>query len=120
MAEHLILGDKGEDLAVKHLVSIGYKILNQNWRNKHKEIDIIALHNDFLIIVEVKTRSTNFFDKPSNSVGKKKQFFLIEATQAYIEEFNINKEVRFDIISIILNKNKYKIEHIIDAFSPEF
>ncbi len=120
MAEHLILGDKGENLAVKFLVSIGYEILNQNWRNKHKEIDIIASYKGFLIIIEVKTRSTSLFDKPSNSVGKKKQDFLIEATQTYIEKFDINNEVRFDIISIILNKDKYTIEHIIDAFSPEF
>ncbi len=119
-AKHIVLGDKGEDIAANHLVGLGYKILNTNWRYIHKEIDIIASKGEFLIIVEVKTRSTGLFDKPNDSVGKRKQEFLIDATQAYIDKYDVDLEVRFDIIYIIVSNDNHKIDHIIDAFAPEF
>ena len=56
MAKHNELGKLGEELAVQFLVDKGYEILEKNWRNKHKEIDIVAKDGSELVIVEVKTR----------------------------------------------------------------
>ena len=133
MAKYHELGSKGEELAVKYLKKKGYVILNTNWRYKHKEIDIIArlprlpIHSggqakndDTLVIVEVKSRSSESieFESPYDAVTKKKQRFIIEATNAYMKKKDIVLDVRFDIISIISIGKTYKIEHIEDAFYP--
>ena len=120
MAKYHELGSKGEELAVKYLKKKGYVILNTNWRYKHKEIDIITKDGDMLVIVEVKSRSSESieFESPYDAVTKKKQRFIIEATNAYMQKKDIVLEVRFDIISIISIGKTYKIEHIEDAFYP--
>jgi len=111
------IGQKGEGIAAKFLINKGYVILNSNWRYQHKEIDLIAKKDNFLIIIEVKTRSSNYI-KPRESVNKKKQENLIIATAAYVEQNQIELEIRFDIIEIIINKETYKLHHIKDAFYP--
>ncbi|MBN1252962.1 MAG: YraN family protein [Bacteroidales bacterium] len=118
MAFHNELGEKGEKVAVKHLINKSYLIKEQNWRFKNKEIDIISFKDDILVVVEVKTRSSDEFEKPQDAVTKKKQKFIIEATNAYIEKYNLDFDVRFDIISVLFKNNKFEIEHIEDAFQP--
>ena len=118
MAFHNELGQKGENIAMKYLLSKKYTLKEQNWRYKKKEIDIIALKDNFLIIVEVKTRSSDEFEKPQDAVTKKKQKFIIEATNAYIEKYDLDLEVQFDIISVLFKGNRFEIEHIEDAFQP--
>ena len=118
MTENQDLGKLGEEFAVHFLVSKGFKILAKNWRFRKDEIDIIAKKDNYLVIVEVKTRSTSFFGEPFTAVTKKKQDFLIRAANAYIEENNIELECRFDIVSIVFVDKKHRIEHIEDAFYP--
>ncbi len=118
MAQHNEIGRKGEKLAAEYLLSKKYKIIKLNWRYKHKEIDIIAYDNDWLVIVEVKLRSTDYFGDPSEFVTKKKQRYLIEAAEAYLETIPSSPEVRFDIVSIIGSDGHFEIEHITDAFNP--
>lgn len=112
------IGDKGEHLAVKHLANIGYKIVATKWRFSHKEIDIIAEHKNQIIIVEVKTRKTNSLISPEESVNKAKQTHLIKAAQAFMDQNNLNTDVRFDIITVIYSGNDFEIQHIEDAFFP--
>ena len=118
MAEHNILGKKGEDLAADFLIKNGYEILERNWRTGRDEIDIIARKDNLLIIAEVKTRSTNYFGEPEESVTTKKQMFLIRATDKYVNENEIDDQIRYDIISIILKPGYHSINHIEDAFYP--
>lgn len=118
MAKHNELGKKGEEIARNYLYKKGYKILATNWRYKKDEIDIIAKDGNFLVIVEVKTRSSNYFGEPELAVTKKKQIFLIRAAERYINLNNINTETRFDVISIIITPKKNIIKHIDDAFYP--
>ncbi len=113
MSEHNKLGEEGEERARHFLVSNSYKILELNWRYNHKEIDIIAELNDYIVVIEVKTRSSDFFDDITTVITNKKKRYLIEATEAYIEKHNITKEIRFDLI-FISNNN---IEHIEEAFN---
>ena len=112
------LGKLGEDLAVNYLIDNGYQILERNWRSGHKEIDIIALYGDLLVIVEVKTRKSDEFGDPDIAVGKSKQQMLIWAADAYVRYKNLNVDVRFDIISIVISDGEPEIEHIEDAFIP--
>ena len=118
MSEHNDLGKTGELTAQDYLEKKGYKILEQNWRSGSWEIDIIAKHNDVLVIVEVKTRSSNYFGEPYMAVTKQKQRLLIKAAEAYVIRKNLNLEVRFDIISINYLKGSPTINHIENAFYP--
>ncbi len=118
MAEHNILGRRGETLALEMLRNDGYKILETNWRYKKDELDIIAMQGDELVIVEVKTRSTDYFGDPEESVDEAKMQRMVRAAEEYIEQNLLENECRYDIISIIINKNASKIRHIKDAFYP--
>jgi putative endonuclease len=118
MSQHYELGKKGEELATVFLEEEGYKILHRNWRFGKDEIDIIAQTDKFLVIVEVKTRSTDYFGDPEEAVDKQKQRFLVRAADVYIKQKEIDLEVRFDIISIIFEKGTHTIRHIEDAFYP--
>ena len=118
MARHIDTGNNGEKLAVEMLVQKGYNILHTNWRNEKSEVDIIAEHNNVIVFAEVKTRSTDYFGDPAEAVQKKKQKMLVKAAEAYIELNNCDQEIRYDIISIVINKGETKIEHIEDAFYP--
>ena len=118
MAEHNLVGKKGEEIARQYLLDNGFKIRHLNWRYKKNELDIIAEKNNLLVVVEVKTRTSEYFENPREAVTKKKQKFTIIATDAYINEFNIDVETRFDIIAVSLLETETKIEHIEDAFQP--
>ena len=118
MNEHQKTGIEGESKAVGHLRSLGYEILETNWRFGQEEIDIIARDKNFLVVAEVKTRSTNYFGEPETFVNKQKQRHLIKAAGAYIEKNNLNLEVRFDIVSVLKNGDSYKVHLIQNAFYP--
>ena len=118
MAEHNELGKKGEDIAADYLAKKGYNILEKNWRQWRNEIDIIARDGKYLVIVEVKTRQSNYFGEPETAVTYEKQKALIRAANTYIRYNNMDLEVRFDIVSIIIAKEKEQIHHIEDAFYP--
>lgn len=117
MASHNDLGKKAEDLAAEFLIKSGYKILVRNFRYQKAEIDIIAEKENLIIITEVKARSTDVFMLPQEAVNKRKISLIVSAANYFMEEFNKNQEVRFDIISVLPNeKGKLIIEHIVDAF----
>lgn len=120
MAKHNELGKLGEELAVQFLADKGYEILERNWHNIHKEIDIIAKDGEDLVIVEVKTRQTDEHGEPDLAVTKRKQRMLIAAANAYIFKNNLDVNTRFDIISIIFRDGEPVIEHIEDAFLPHW
>jgi putative endonuclease len=117
MATHNDFGKKAEDLAAEFLLKNGYKILVRNFRFQKAEIDIIAEKDNLIIITEVKARSTDAFMLPQEAVTKTKIKLIVSAANHYLEEFNKNQEVRFDIISVLPDeKGKLILEHITDAF----
>lgn len=118
MTESHNLGQQGEEMAAGHLKEAGYKILFRNWKWGKHEIDIIAENRDFIIFAEVKTRSDDYLMHPLSAVTKEKQKSIILAAEGYIRKFNIDKESRFDVITILKKDDTLKIEHIEDAFYP--
>jgi putative endonuclease len=112
------LGNKGEELAVAHLKSLGYQILDLNWFSSHLELDIVAKDGDELVIVEVKARGSDSYEHPSEAVSNKKIRFLVNAAEAYIQEKDINCDTRFDVISIIFQGKTTELEHFVNAFYP--
>jgi putative endonuclease len=119
MAQHLDLGRKGEQLAKVHLENAGYEILDENWTHGKLEIDLVAYKDKIMIFAEVKTRTGNFFGEPEEFVDRRKQKLLVEAAEEYVYIMNHPGEVRFDIISVLFDKNNnYTLNHIEDAFWP--
>ncbi len=106
-------GENGELLAKEFLLQKKYIILKTNWRFKRSEIDIIAQDKNIIVFVEVKTRNNSSFGNPEDFVTAHKIKKMQEAADAYIEEFNWQGELRFDIIAIEKNN---KITHFEDAF----
>ena len=116
MASHNDLGKKGELLAEEYLLRNSYTILAKNWRYQKAEIDIIALKEGVLAIVEVKTRTTIDIISPEEAVNTKKIKLLVAAANEYVIENDLDVDVRFDIISIHKKGKKYNMNHIKDAF----
>ncbi|MGB4204655.1 MAG: YraN family protein [Bacteroidales bacterium] len=116
MAEHNKLGKSGEQIAVEYLQKKGYKILETNWHAGKFEIDIIASISNQIIIAEVKTRTSTFLMEPEAAVNKEKQRMLAKAADIYVQRNEIDKEVRFDIISVVIVRDEFRIKHIEDAF----
>ena len=121
MAEHNELGATGEELARHHVTSLGLEILETNWRNGKLEIDIIAKDKNSLVLIEVKTRNTDFFGPPESFVDKKKQNMMAEAAEIYLNNLkDTNMEVRYDIVAVLVNpKGGYEIKYFEDAFFPD-
>jgi putative endonuclease len=118
MSESHNLGKKGEDLAVNYLKDSGFRILARNWSWGRYEIDIIAENKDFIVFIEVKTRSEDFLVDPKSAVNREKQRAVIRAAEAYIKRNSIDKECRFDVITVIRKGDTHQIDHLEDAFYP--
>jgi len=113
------LGKWGEDLACSYLLKNGYIILQRNYRCRFGEIDIIANKSSELIFIEVKTRTSIEYGYPSEAITYKKQMRYNKLAMCYLKETG-RKSVscRFDIIEVLVNRNKNTIfiNHIQDAF----
>ncbi|MCZ8216876.1 MAG: YraN family protein [Cyclobacteriaceae bacterium] len=115
MTDKIKTGNKGEELAANFLVAKGYAIVAKNYRYKHAEIDLIARKDQWLIFVEVKTRHSVAFGEPESFVTNKKAAKVIEGAEQYVFEQKWAGPIRFDIVSIKLDK-EIIIEHFEDAF----
>lgn len=118
LSPHYQLGKDGEEIAAQHLLKNGYDILHRNWRFGKFEIDIVAKKGNTLSIVEVKTRTGDYFGEPEEGVTKAKEKFLATAADHYIQSKNLDVEVRYDIISIVFFYDKHELKMIEDAFYP--
>ncbi|WP_299120906.1 YraN family protein [uncultured Winogradskyella sp.] len=116
MAQHNELGKKGEQLAVDFLLKNNYEIIERNYRFDKAEVDIIALKDNILAIIEVKTRSTTDFGNPQDFVKPKQIKNLVKAVDEYVNENDLDIEVRFDIIAIVKEGKGFMIEHLENAF----
>lgn len=112
MAKHNELGRLGEDKAAAYLESKGYVVLDRNWHLRHRELDIVCLKEQLLVVVEVKTR-TVLEENPGGLLDYRKRNNLRRAADAYIKIKGLQAEVRFDLI--LVNGETLEIEHIRDA-----
>ena len=116
MAKHNKLGKDGELIAFMILQRDGYNILQTNWKYQKSEVDIIAKKDGILVFIEVKTRSSKKFGKPEDAIDKKKISLYKDAVEGYLEQYPTEAEIRFDVVSIVIGKDKTDIEHIPNAF----
>lgn len=112
------IGKRGEDLALEYLLERGLLLMDRNWRNRHREIDLVMLGADGVRIIEVRSLCAPVLLSPSDTVGAKKQRLLIKAAVSYVKRKKISLEVHFDIVSVIFLDERYSVEYIPDAFLP--
>ena len=105
MASHNELGKEAEQMAVNYLTQKGYKILHCNWRYSRYEIDIIAMKNELLRIIEVKSLKSSELKYPEESVTRKKFKYLLKAADEFLFQNQQYRHVQFDILSIVLNRD---------------
>lgn len=108
------VGKIGEDIACKYLLVNGYKILRRNYHGAHGEIDIIAIKNRHLAIVEVKTRGSVEFGYAAEAVNYDKQNHIIRAARAFIMGFSDYDEISFDVCEVYTSDRS--INYIENAF----
>lgn len=114
------IGILGEEAAVNLLIDKGYTILERNWRIGHNEIDIIAIFNNILVFVEVKTRDENYLYAPETAVNSRKKNNVMHAARRYIGIKNRTEESRLDVITVLHKKGKItSVSHIESAFYPK-
>lgn len=110
------IGKKGEDIAYEYLVKKGYIILERNYRKSYGEIDIIATKDNILVFIEVKTRTSNKFGSPLESVTPRKLQSILKTAEYYsMVHQELPKELRIDAISVLLVKGEIVIEHVKNA-----
>ncbi|MBI1316158.1 hypothetical protein GC167_04770 [bacterium] len=111
-----LLGQKGEEAAERYLRDLGYAILERNWRHGHWEVDLIARDGDWLVLVEVKTRSGHF--RLEDALGPQKQRVLVEAAEVYADQIGFDGHLRFDMIAIVTGPPE-ELVHLPHAFLPD-
>ena len=119
------IGRLGEKIAAQYLKKQGFKILSTNHHQSHNEIDIIAINQEYILFVEVKTRSVEEdlyspYGSPASAVTKGKQRRTVLAAQQYLRQHYVpDKQPRMDVIEVYLKKgtkNVLDIHHIPNAY----
>lgn len=127
--EKQILGRLGEDIAADHLEKNGYKIVARNLHLSKNELDIIAEDDEYIVFVEVKTRSCLYpesgdFGIPSRAVDSKKRGNTVKAARDYLYSYYGGKQPRIDVIEVYILESQsefktptvLKVNHIRNAF----
>lgn len=115
-----VKGRSGEEKAAKHLKKLGYRIIEKNFKTKFGEIDIIAEDGEYLVFVEVKTRTSSRFANPEDYVDERKQRKILKSAQIYLLKYSLNeRKCRFDVVSVSDTDKGVKVEVFRDAFCAE-
>jgi len=106
-------GMLAEEAAAEHLRTLGYRVLDRNFRTRLGEIDIVAQDGETVVFVEVRSRADAAFGSPQETVGFVKRRRIIKAAAFYAQSRRLDCPMRFDVIAIVAGR----LEHIPGAFS---
>ena len=121
MAAHNETGKWGERVAARYMEKQGYVIRDTDWHYGKRDLDIVAITpaQDVLVIVEVKTRSDDGVMDPMLAVNEAKIRNLAIAANAYVKQYAVEADIRFDIITVVgIDETHNKVHHAEDAFNP--
>lgn len=115
------LGQRGEDAACAYLERTGFTIVERNWECPAGEIDIVALDEETLVLIEVKTRKTVAKGTPEEAITAAKQRRYRKLAEAYVQHAGAaDVAVRFDVITIlVLGEDRALLRHHRAAFTAE-
>lgn len=106
------VGELGEKLARKFLQKRGYHIRETNFRCREGEIDIVAQQEDYLVFVEVRTKSNLDFGTPEESITKNKKEKLVSLALSYISDHqDLPSLWRIDVVAVEVDQ-KGRTKHI--------
>ena len=113
---NLKTGQIGEEIAKRYLEDKGYKILEQNAKNKFGEIDIVAQHKKELVFVEVRTKIGDIYGRPEESLTKKKLRKLRLNAISYVVRNNWKGDYRIDAVCIVLSPSKHNVPEVVEHY----
>jgi putative endonuclease len=114
------LGRRGEDAAAHHLQSLGYGIVERNWRQGSLEIDLVAEHGETLVFAEVKARGPGSLAAPVQALTRAKQDALRRAAALYLSEHDLwHRPCRFDLVCVTAEADTLRVEHLEDVMGLE-
>jgi len=113
------LGRWGEQVALKHVMNLGWEVLARNWRVGRLEVDLVVRDGPWLVLVEVKTRTEPVQASWHRMVSAAQQQRLIRAARAFLMRHPAKHlEVRFDVIAVLKNRYGHRVLHTEQAFYP--
>lgn len=111
------LGDRGEELAARHLVRAGWTVVNRNFRVGHREIDLVARRGEVVAFVEVKTRTGLGYGHPLEAITARKRREIQQVAATWIERHGAEGDVyRFDAVAVLMRGGEARLEHVEDAW----
>ena len=113
-----VLGSLGEEVACQYLRRQGYEVIGRNFRKRAGEVDLVAVKDEFLIVVEVKTRHAPVAIDPIFSLTAQKKNRMAKLAEIYLFQDDRLREcqIRFDLIVVEQREAEYAITHWPDAF----
>lgn len=115
------LGQTGEEIACDFLLSRGHQILDRNWRSGHLELDIVTEAADGLHFVEVKARTAPVTSTLADQVNRIKQKRICAAALQYLnKKHKSDKEVFFDIVSVLFDREETVVRYFPQAWIPMY
>ena len=128
--DRTVFGALGESIAQQYLIDEGYELEARNWRGERGELDLIVRQNDLLVVVEVRTTSQSWLDRPAEATSLRKQKQVARCADEYVSNRpkSLPKvlDIRFDIIGLLmpplqdgqsLNQPHPQIDHVENAYS---
>ncbi|MEM6954729.1 MAG: YraN family protein [Myxococcota bacterium] len=117
-AARAALARRGEDAAADWLIARGFHIVARNARAGRYELDIVALHGAQLVFCEVRTRRTDAFGAPAETVGPAKQRSLRAGALRWLRDHpkHRRKRIRFDVAGVLVRGAHVAIDYYVDAF----
>lgn len=119
MTDNKTLGNKGEILTKKYLIQHGYRIITNNYRSNHLEIDLIAQYQGYTVFIEVKTRIKTPDSLNENPLNKWQTKNLKRAINEYCFNNHLSLEqIRLDLIVVLVDQlqETATIQHYRDIF----
>jgi putative endonuclease len=105
MMPHIRTGETGEAMAADWLIANGFQILRRNWRHGRYEVDIIASKADTIHFIEVKSRRSNAYGPPEQSVNRKKIEHILQGAGGWLINHPGHTRIQYDVLAITLKKN---------------
>jgi putative endonuclease len=107
-AEHLKVGNRGEEIAYFHLRGLGYTVVARNWRNSRRkgELDIVAWDEETICFVEVKTRTRKSIVPAEGAVDRDKRRELAGMARLYLRSLPLGTRFRFDVVTVYLLRSR--------------
>jgi putative endonuclease len=121
-SDRQLLGDRGEELAERHLVGKGYLLTERNYRCPHGEVDRVMWDGDTLVFVEVKTRRSFAFGSPAEAVDARKRRQITRSASHYLQEREGAEDMdcRFDVVEVaLIDGSPVQIFHHVGVFDAE-